>query len=51
MILNQEMNKGEFDREVITRPYSGDWEMRIGRRKVLLKPNPISYDVEESLEL
>ena len=41
MILYLEMNYEEFDRELIARFFSGDWEMRIGKRKVMLKPNPI----------
>ena len=43
------MKYEEFDREVIARSFSGDWEMRIGKRKVLLKPNPIRYDVEKKI--
>ena len=50
MILHQEMKKGDFDREVITRPFSGDWEMQIGKRKDLLKFNPIKDDAEKKAQ-
>ena len=47
MILDQEMKNEVFDLEDIARFFSGDWETRIGKRKVLLKLTPIRDDVEK----
>ena len=44
------MKNEEFDREVVTQIFFGGWEMRIGKRKVWLKSNPIRDEEEESLE-
>ena len=41
------MKYEEFDREVFALFFSGDWEMRMWKRKVMLKPKPIRYDIEK----
>ena len=42
------MKYEELYREGIAQSFSGGWEMRIGKRKVLLTPNSNTNDIEKN---